>query len=967
MELEWGRRPPPMFKTQWRDNQGLGGNMRMDTELPDDFPNSKPKQQAKYIYTRRPRWLRYRLLLLIVVPLAIALPLGAGFYTNLLWFRQLGYQTVFTTTLFTKAWLGVAVGLITAVLIWLNLRLALRLSPETSPVARHFVIEGQEIPAPDFSALAPRLAPLAALAIGAFAGLEGWGSWETYLRFRHGVPFGETDPIFGRDIAFYFFTLPALDAVSGLLMLIVVASLIGAALIYFIHGAIDLGQSRMGFNIERGARTHLLCLFAALFLVLAFKAYLAKPNLLFGGGGTVSGASYADINSTMPILTARIAIAAIVAALALLSVFFRTNRLIWAGAGLYLLTVVAGWLYPAAVQRFSVAPNELAKETPYIQHSIAATRKAFALDGVEERELSGERTLTAQDIQKNQQTVKNIRLWDQPQLLDTFAQLQEIRTYYDFRSVDNDRYRINGELRQVMLSPRELSSESLESRNWINEHLTYTHGFGLTLGPVDEVTLQGQPVLYIKDIPPASSLPSFKIDRPEIYFGELSNDRVYVKTNAKEFNFPSGEENVYKNYDGEGGVPIGSRWRQLLFSMRFGDLKLLLSNDMTADSRILFNRNITERLNHVAPYLRLDGDPYLVIHEGRLFWIADAYTVSDRYPYSQMVSFANYGRVNYIRNSVKAVVDAYHGHTQLYIADESDPLIRTYASIYPGTLKPLAEMPEGLRAHIRYPEDIFKLQSHVYSTYHMDQPQIFYNKEDLWTVASMGGADGKTQVMDPYYTIMKLPGGRSEEFILMLPFTPKNKNNLAAWMAARSDGEHYGKLVVYRFPKQKQVYGPQQMVARANQDPEISRQISLWSQRGSSVNLGTLMVIPIEESLIYVQPLYLRAESGRIPELRRVIVGAEERIAMEPTLEASLARLFGEAPAGDLKPPSSESKPGETLATTPQPTAPAVNLAEQAKQHYDRAIQAQREGDWSRYGDEIKRLGSVIDQMSKQR
>lgn len=935
--------------------------MRMETEPPDDFPKIIPEQREKYINARGPRRFRLRLLLLAVVPLVIVLPMMAGVYTNWLWFQQLGYQTVFTTTLGAKAWLSAAVGLITAVIIWLNFKLALRLSPETSGVARRFVIEGQEIPAPDFSALAPRLAPLVALAIGVFAGISGWASWETYLRFRNQVPFGDTDPIFGRDIAFYVFTLPALDAVSEWLMLIMVASLIGAALIYVIHGAIDFGQSRMGFNIEHGARSHMLCLFAALGLILAFEAYLAKPNLLFGGSGPVSGASYADIHAMMPILSARIYIAIIVAALILASVFFRTNRLIWAGVGLYLLTIVAGWLYPSTVQRFSVAPNELAKETPYIQHSIAATRKAFALDRVEEREFSGERTLTGQDIQKNQQTVRNIRLWDQQPLLDTFAQLQEIRTYYKFQSVDNDRYLINGELKQVMLSPRELSSATLPTRNWINEHLIFTHGFGLTLGPVDEVTPQGQPVLYIKDIPPASSLPSFKIDRPEIYFGEMSNDRVYVKTDAKEFNYPSGEENVLKNYDGEGGVAIGSWWRQLLFSIRFGDLKLLLSDDMTADSRVLFDRQITERLARVAPYLRFDEDPYLVIHEGRLFWIADAYTTSDRYPYSERIN-----GVNYIRNSVKAVIDAYHGHTQLYIADESDPLIQTYARIYPGVLKPLSEMPEGLRAHLRYPEDIFKLQSQIYSTYHMDQPQIFYNKEDLWTVASMGAADGKTQVMDPYYTIMKLPGERSEEFILMLPFTPKDKNNLAAWMAARSDGEHYGKLVVYRFPKQKQVYGPQQMVARANQDPEISRQLSLWSQRGSSVNLGTLMVIPIEESLIYVQPLYLRAESGRIPELRRVIVGAEERIAMEPTLEASLARLFGEAPASDLKSPITETKPGETPAPPP-PTATAAKLAEQAKQHYDRASQAQREGDWARYGEEIKRLGAVIDQMSKQR
>jgi uncharacterized membrane protein (UPF0182 family) len=936
--------------------------MQMETEQPEDFPKVKRIRSEKYLDPRRTRRFRFRLALIALAALALAIPAGAGLYTNWLWYRQLGYQTVFTTTLSAKAGLGASIWLITSVLIWLNFKLALRLSPQTASTSRRFVIEGRELQSPDFSAVAPRVAPFVAAAIGAFAGLSGWGSWETYLRFRNQLPFGETDPIFGRDIAFYFFTLPALDAVSELLFMIVIVSLIGAALIYLIHGAFDFGHGRMRFNIERGARAHLLCLVAAFFLSLAFDTYLEKPNLLFGGSWPVSGAGYADIHATMPILSARIVIAIIVAALAAASVLFRTNRLIWAGVGLYLLTIVAAWVYPASVQRLSVAPNELEKERPYIQDSIAATRKAFALDRIEERELTGEKTLTIQDIQKNQQTVNNIRLWDKDPLLDTFGQLQEIRTYYDFRSVDNDRYHINGALKQVMLSPRELSSDSLPTRNWINEHLTYTHGFGLTLGPVDQVTTQGQPVLYIKDIPPVSSISSLKIDRPEIYFGEVSNDRVYVKTHAKEFDFPSGEENVFKNYDGEGGVPIGSTWRQLLFALRFGDMKLMLSDDLTPDSRVLFIRNIRERLNRVAPYLRFDDDPYLVINEGKLFWIADAYTVSDRYPYSHTVD-----GVNYIRNSVKAVIDAYHGHTQLYIADESDPMIRTYARIYPGTLKPLSEMPEGLRAHLRYPEDIFKLQSNVYSTYHMDQPQIFYNKEDLWTTASMGEADAKSRPMEPYYTIMKLPGEKSEEFILMLPFTPNRKDNLAAWMAARSDGEHYGKLVVYRFPKQKLIYGPKQVVQLINQDPTISQQRTFWDQRGSSVEMGTLMVIPIEEALIYVQPLYLRAGSGgRIPELRRVIVAAEDRIAMEPTLEASLARIFGETPAGDIKAQTSESKPGETSGA-PQATAPAANLAEQAKQHYERAMQAQREGDWARYGDEIKRLGAVIDQMSKRR
>ncbi len=938
--------------------------MKSEMEFPDDFEELRAERR-QVIRSRRSRlWLALALLAVVI----IVWPAWAGIYTNWLWFNQLGYQTVFKTTLLTKALLGFAVGLITAAVVWFNFRLALRLSPGGLPTTRYFMVEGEQVQAPDFSELVRRLALPASLAAGVFAGLAAWGAWEIFLQFRHQVPFGEADPIFGRDIAFYFFTLPAMEAAARWLFLVVVVSLIGATLIYALRGAVDFNQPRFRLSLERGARSHLLALLAVLFLVFSWQAYLEGPNLLFGVSGPVSGASYSDINASMPILYVKMVVAAVVALLAVASIFLGSNRLIWVGAGVYVLTIIGGLIYPAVVQRFSVAPNELAKETPYIEYNIAATRKAFALDRVEERELSGEKALTSRDIQENQLTIKNIRLWDQQPLLDTFAQIQEIRPYYEFQSVDNDRYRINGELQQVMLSPRELPSASLPNRNWINEHLTFTHGFGLTLGPVDRATAEGLPALFIQDIPPSSTVPALKVDRPEIYFGEMSNDRVYVKTNAKEFNFPAGDENVFKNYEGEGGVSIGSRWRQLLFSTRFGDLKLLLSDDMTPESRVLFNRGISERLSHVAPYLRFDSDPYMVIHEGRLFWIADGYTVSNRYPYSQTVN-----GVNYIRNSVKAVIDAYHGDTRLYIADERDPLIQTYARIFPGTLKPLAEMPEGLRAHLRYPEDIFKIQTHVYATYHMDQPQVFYNKEDLWTPASMGqpvgqaadGSGGGAQAMEPYYTIMKLPEEQTEEFILMLPFTPKNKDNLASWMVARADGEHYGKLVVYRFPKQKLVFGPKQVVARINQDPEISRQVSLWDQRGSNVIRGTLMVIPIEESLIYVQPLYLRAESGRIPELRRVIVAAENRIAMEPTLEASLARIFGDAPTASPKTEATAPQPGETLASA-QPAAAPVNLAEQAKQQYDRAIQAQRDGDWARYGEEIKRLGATIEQMAKQ-
>lgn len=946
----------------------------------DETTEPEPKKQFSPLPSKSSRWplIGGAVLLLLLL---IIWPSWAGFYTTLLWFDNLGYQQVFTTLLRTQFMFGVSIGLLVGLVVWLNLRLALRLSPHAPRSAeKFFTIEGEHLAAPDFGGIIRKLAKPAAIVAGFFAGSISWGSSETWLRFRHQVPFGETDPIFGRDLGFYFFTLPLLELVARLLLMLVIVCLIGATLIYFartLEGLSKVIGRSLSLTLASGPRAHLLALVAALFLVFAFEAWLGMPNLLFTSSGPVAGASYTDVNATLPLIKAQAIVAALVAILALACIFSSKSRLVIFGVALYGLVLVAGWIYPSFVQRFSVAPNEFAKETPYIKYSIAATRKAYGLDKVEEHELSGENTLTSKDIEDNRRTIKNIRLWDQGPLLGTFAQLQEIRTYYQFQSVDNDRYRINGELQQVMLSAREMSSASLPNRNWINEYLTFTHGYGVTLGPVDKVTAEGLPELFVKDLPPVTSVPSLKIERPEIYFGELSNDRVYVKTKAKEFNYPAGEENVFSNYQGESGVSVGSTWRQLLFATRFADLKLLLSNDLTPDSRVLFHRNIHERLTDVAPFLTFDHDPYLVISEGRLFWIVDAYTTSNRYPYSQPVIFGNdndgVSDINYIRNSVKAVIDAYHGDVKLYITDESDPLIRTYARIFPGIFKPLAEMAAGLREHLRYPEDIFNLQTRVYSTYQMDQPQVFYNKEDQWEVASVGttGNNSSDKAMDPYYTVMRLPGGKTEEFLLMLPFVPKGKSNLAAWMVARADGENYGKLFVYRFPKQKQIYGPKQIIARVNQDPEISRQLTLWNQRGSQVILGTLMVIPIKESLIYVQPLYLQAESGKIPELRRVIVVAENRIAMEPTLDASLARIFGsnlsiETPPSGAAAPLAQAAPAKSAnPSVALPAASLQGLSAQAKQHYDRALQAQRNGDWALYGEELKQLGAVIEQMSK--
>jgi len=925
----------------------------------DPMDNESEVAEPERHRSIRPRWL----FLLPILILALFLwPSWVGFYTEWLWFRELGYERVFSTTLLTKLGLGVVTALVVALLVWLNFKLALRLSRAYSSIVRYVTVNKERVPLPDIARFIERWVLPISLVIGIFFGLSVWESWEVILQYRYQVPFGETDPVFGRNIAFYFFTLPLLELIAQLLFQFVIVCLVAAGALYILRGGIASGgKSPM---IESAPRKHLLALAAAFFLVLAWRAYLEMPNLLFSSNGPVAGASYTDIAARLPLLRLEVGAILLVAVLAIATMFRSGIRLLLAGLALYVFALAGGWLYPWFVQRFSVAPNELVKETPYILHNIQATRKAFALDRVEERELAGDTELTLRDIQENKPTINNIRLWDRQPLLDTFAQIQEIRTYYQFQSVDNDRYRIGGELQQTMISPRELSVESLPNRNWINESLTFTHGFGLTLGPVNQVTPEGLPVLFIKDLPPVSTAPELKVTRPEIYYGELSNDPVYVKTATKEFDYPSGEQNVSTSYQGDGGVPIGSYWRKLMFATRFGDMKLLLSDEVSAESRVLYHRNILDRLKQVAPFLRFDQDPYMVISEGRLFWIADAYTVSDRYPYSE-----NVGGINYIRNSVKAVVDAYHGKVRLYIADESDPLIQTWARIFPGTLRPLTELSADLRAHLCYPKDIFKIQTAVYSTYHMDQPQVFYNKEDQWEGASVSLDQKEPQMMEPYHNIMKLPDEQNEEYILMLPFTPRSKDNLASWMVARSDGDSYGRLRVYRFPKQKLVYGPKQILARINQDADISRQLSLWDQRGSRVDHGTLLVIPIKESLLYVQPLYLRAESGKIPELKRVIVVAENKIAMEETLEAGLARIFGSGtPAKQT--PTGETPASASLSGKP-PAAPASSdaqgLAAQAKQHYDRAIQAQRDGDWARYGDEIKQLGAVIEQMSKQR
>lgn len=882
------------------------------------------------------------------------LSFGVGLYFDYLWFAELGKTAVFTTVLYAKSLLGSTTLLAAFLFLYLNLLFANR-GPGQIEIG---------IPTPNGQITAYRVEPetvrrfagLASLVVGFLIGVGYAANWERVWRWLRRVDFGSSDPVFGRDVSFYFFTLPFLRDVVRFGLMLSFLALIGVAVLYYFKGTLSWGHLKGDAGRSRPS-VHISLLAALIFALLGASAYLDRFELLYGTHDVFSGAGYADLHARLPMLSL-LALAALAGALLwIANAFLRGSRPAVIAILLYLVVMFGGNLYPAFIQKFFVDPNELDKESPQIAHNIRATLEAYKLEAVEERDLSGDTALTARDIENNSATIQSIRLWDHEPLLDALKQIQEIRTYYDFVSVDNDRYLIDGQLKQLMLSARELNSASLPERNWINEHLSYTHGYGIAVGPVNRMTSEGLPVLHVQNIPPESSYPLLEVDRPEIYYGELTQSYALVHTGQEEFDYPSGEENVYARYQGEGGVRVHSLLRKLLFAFYFRDPNILLSPLVTRDSRFLYFRDIRQRINRLAPFLMLDQDPYMVISGGKLFWIQDAYTVSDRYPYSTRTP----GVGNYIRNSVKVVVDAYNGGMDLYVADAEDPVIRVYQKIFPGVFRPLSEIPEHLRRHLRYPEDIFTVQTYMYSVYHMGAPQIFYNKEDLWQIPTL--ATGSTEnPMSPYYTIMRLPQESREEFILMLPFTPGRKDNLSAWMVARSDGEHYGKLVVYRFPKQKLVYGPRQIVARVNQDAEIARQISLWDQRGSQVIQGNLLIIPIEEALLYIRPLYLRAQNGKIPELKRVIVAYENRIAMEETLEASIARIF----EGQFSlPDRAGGADGESAA--PRPPSSALGLVEEAGDAYSRAVAAQRQGDWAKYGEELRRLGAALEELKRTR
>lgn len=894
-------------------------------------------------------------LVAVFLVLVTGLPALVNLTVDWYWFNEIEYQSVFLTEIWTKLILGLVVGGFAFLFFFLNLRFAQRgMVPDPMVLSL-----SPDVPKVDVTNALQKLVLPISVVLGLLVGLSAPHGWLEIQSFLHKTQFGVQDPVFQKDVGYYFFTLPAivlvLRTVQGLLFM----ALLLTVPLYLLRR--DLVFVNRRITIERSAEVHLGILVSLMFLATALNVYLVRiPSLLFAANDPLVGANFTDLAVRVPILHASWVVAVVCAVFVLLGLRKRRVALhtVIAVVAYFLVAGVVGTAAPAAVQKFIVDPTELAKEEPQILHHIEATQVAWGLDKVVTRDLSGESQLTLQDVQANRGTIDNVRLWDRGPLLQTFGQLQEIRTYYDFVSVDDDRYWIDGKYRQVLLSPRELNAMSLPTRNFINERLTFTHGMGLTLSPVNQVSQEGLPVLFIKDLPPISNV-SLEVNRPQIYYGELSNDYVFVNTGRREFDYPLGDSSAFTSYDGTGGVRVKSFFRKLLLSMRFQSLDILLSEYITNESRMLYYQEIRGRAQRALPFLSWDDDPYLIITEdGHLKWMLDAFTTGYRYPYSRSIG----NGANYMRNSVKVVVDAYHGDLKAYVADPDDPMVQTYAKIFPGIFLPLAEMPADLRAHIRYPEDLFEVQTDLYTIYHMNDPDVFYHREDQWQIPMVSGREGAA---DPFlrHIVMKLPGESEEEFIFMVPFTPRGKENLAAWMVARNDGESYGQLVVYKFPRQNLVFGPTQIMNRMNQNTDISRQLSLWDQRGSDVIRGNLLVIPIEESLIFVQAIYLRAQGGQIPELKRVIVAYRNRVVMEETLGEGLARLFGGQVETESPP---EVLEGEAL-TTPQTTATSASavaeLVVQVNEHFEAALDAQRAGDWGRYGEELRRVEELLRQL----
>ncbi|MHC2995672.1 MAG: UPF0182 family protein [Candidatus Atribacteria bacterium] len=889
------------------------------------------------------RWIIIGLILLVLLVVSGF----ASIYINLIWFKSVQYIAVFWKILLTKGVVMLFFAAVFFVLSFINLSFARRFAPEFKVEISQDEFERPEIQL--YKSLQniqinKKLVFWFSLIIALFMGFSEGANWEKILIYLNKTSFGITDPIFNRDIGFYMFSLPFWEFVRNWLSFALTFITVVVGAIYVFKRAIKYEYKKL--IIETPVKVHLSLLIGLILILKSWQYWLNAYKILYSTRGVIFGAGYTEIHANL--LALRILMVLALACAVLFFVTARKENWKLPLLGLVVLigvSILMGGVYPEIVQRAIVLPNEGTKERPYILNNIEATRLAYGLDKIKEEEFPVKEEISFEDIEKNEETIRNIRLWDWRPIKQTLRQIQAIRLYYDFYSVDMDRYYFNGNYQQVMVSPRELNTDKIpeRARTWINEVLTYTHGYGVVVNPVNKISGEGLPYLLIKDIPPVSSV-NLDITRPEIYYGEITKGYVIVKTKAKEFDYPKGDENVYSTYAGNGGMPVSSLWRRILFSIKYSNPQILLTTNLTPESRIMINRNIQERVKKVAPFLSYDKDPYMVISkEGKLFWIQDAYTISSNYPYSTPIRG---GYFNYIRNSVKVIIDAYNGTMDFYIVDQKDPLIMVYKNIFPQLFKNFDQMPGDLKEHIRYPKDLFQAQAELYSTYHMMDPDVFYNKEDYWEIPNELYGEDEIK-MEPYYIITKLPGHEKEEFILMTPFTPSMKNNMIAWLAAKNDQPEYGNLIVYKFPKEKLIYGPMQIEARIDQDSEISQQLTLWGQKGSTVIRGNLLVIPIEESILYVEPLYLRAEKGEIPELKRVIVSNGSDVMIGKDLGDALEKLFVRAFEGREIVITGEEKD-------------LKDLIKEAGEYYEKAQEYAREGNWGKYGEELQKLEQTL-------
>ncbi len=940
---------------------------------------------------------RFRSLLFIVAIAVLAAWILSGFgatiFVEALWFDQLGFNDVFWTTIWAKFATGLVFGLMALVGLGVNVYLARYFSTRLTEL--HLFNEEMSELEQLFSSskLIEIVTIIGVLVISAIMGLIGLANWDGMLRYFNQEAFGAADPIFNLDIGFYVFSLPILHFFRFWLLLLVIASAIAVTLFYLYRGAVTIEER--GIQIRSYARNHICVLGAIVFLLMAWGYRLDMYRLLYSESGFAFGAGYADLHARLYSLWILLFVALACAGLFVMTLYSqRRNLPFYAIGGMIASSLLVGSVYPGLVQYFLVAPNEYDREMPYIQHNINYTLQGYGLDDVDEVPFQIQEDLTARDIQSNITTINNLKIQDKRPLRRTYQQLQEIRTYYDFSNVDEDRYLIDGQYRQVMLAARELSYNQIPSPTWQNRHLFYTHGYGLCLSPVNTSTPEGLPVLFVKDIPPVSNSDDLVVRRPELYFGENMDAYAVVKTTQEEFDYPEGDQNKFSRYEDDGGVELSSYFRRMAFARYFSEANFVISPLITEESQVMFYRRLQSRVENIAPFLDYDHDPYLIIAGGKLYWMIDAYTTTGSYPYSQrfsgLLQMPDQGdlgtgpqsdipglnpppqrrfvqnqptlqQINYIRNSVKVVIDAYTGETVFYLVDEVDPIVLTYQKIFPTLFRPLSEMPQMLRDHIRYPRDMFAIQAAMYRIYHMRNPQVFYNKEDMWAVPQQFYGEQEQQVY-PYYAVMKTAQMDKEELLLLLPFTPAGKENMIGWMAAHCDAPLYGRIQVYNFPKQELVYGPMQIEARITQDADIAKELTLWNQEGSQVIRGDIIVVPIQESLLYIEPLYLRQRSSRggLPELKRVIVAYGNRIAMRETLDQALSTIFSFESSLALQ--TSTIVDGQEVL---QPRRATLNeLAKRAVSHYDEARNYLQAGDWSGYGDSLQQLENVLDRLS---